>query len=256
MTVRVAAIQFSPAYGRIDDNLERLTSLMTEAAEADLIVAPELATTGYDIDRLGREAAALAEPIPGPATDRLGAVAAGIGATLVVGVLEADDKGTIYDSVAILSGRDPVVYRKTHLYPPEIGPFTPGDRLVTAAASGGVTVGAMICFEHAFPEIATTLALNGAEVLAIPSAVPFGFEHLLDLRTRARAQDNQVFAIASNLTGAGFCGRSLIVDPRGDILSVAGEAEAVITATIDIERIAKEREREPALRLRRPELYH
>ena len=108
----------------------------------------------------------------------------------------------------------------------------------------------MICFEHAFPEIATTLALDGAQVLVIPSAVPVGYEHLLALRTRARAQDSQVFAVASNLAEDGFCGGSMIVDPRGEIAAAQAE-EAAIGATIDLEAIQRERRREPALRLRR-----
>ena len=95
----------------------------------------------------------------------------------------------------------------------------------------------------------------GRKVIAIPSAVPFGFEYLLTLRTRARAQDNQVFVVASNLAGNGFCGGSLIVDPRGDVLASAGTEEAVLRATIDLGAIERERAQEPALRLRRPALY-
>ena len=116
-------------------------------------------------------------------------------------------------------------------------------------------LGPMLCFEHAFPEIATALALRGAEVLVIPSAVPIGFEHLLMLRTRARAQDNQVYAVACNMTGHGFCGGSLVADPRGDVLVSAGLGETVLLADLDLDAVRRERVQEPALRLRRPELY-
>ena len=75
-----------------------------------------------------------------------------------------------------------------------------GTELVVAPTPAG-RLGMMICFEHAFPDVATALALRGAQILVIPSAVPFGYEHLLTLRTRARAQDNQVFAVGSNLAG-------------------------------------------------------
>jgi predicted amidohydrolase len=145
-------------------------------------------------------------------------------------------------------------YRKTHLYPPEHARFRAGEQLATVSTVAG-RVGVMICFEHAFPEIATALALDGAQILAIPSAVPRGYEHLMTLRTRARAQDNQLFAIASNLAGGHFCGGSLIADPRGDVLAEAGVGEEVLRATIDLAAIEREREREPALSLRRPELY-
>jgi predicted amidohydrolase len=125
--------------------------------------------------------------------------------------------------------------------------------MVAPTAAG--RLGLMICFEHAFPEIATALALAGAEVLAIPSAVPTGYEHLMVLRTRARAQDNQLFAVACNLTGGPFCGRSLIAGPDGAVLAAAGEDESVLRATIDLGAIERERRNEPALALRRPELY-
>ncbi|MGH7556894.1 MAG: carbon-nitrogen hydrolase family protein, partial [Gemmatimonadota bacterium] len=145
-------------------------------------------------------------------------------------------------------------YRKSHLYPPERSHFAEGDELVVVPSAAG-RIGMMICFEHAFPEIATTLALQGAEILAIPSAVPYGYEHLLDLRTRARAQDNQIFAVAANLAGEAFCGRSLIVDPRGEILAQADSSQTALRATLDLSAIERERKREPALRLRRPQLY-
>ena len=89
----------------------------------------------------------------------------------------------------------------------------------------------------------------------IPSAVPVGCEYLLTLRTRARAQDNQVFVIACNLTGDGFCGRSLVADPRGDVVVEAGDEERVLRARLDLGEIDAELSREPALRLRRPDLY-
>jgi predicted amidohydrolase len=147
-----------------------------------------------------------------------------------------------------------VEHRKTHLYPPGRAHFVPGDRLATVATPVG-RLGPMICFEHAFPEVATALALEGAQLLVIPWAVPYGYEHLLTLRTRARAQDNQLFAIASNLAGNVFCGGSLIVDPRGDVLAQAGTGDEVVRAAVDLDEIEREREREPALALRRPELH-
>ena len=116
-------------------------------------------------------------------------------------------------------------------------------------------IGPLICFEHAFPDIAATLALAGASVLVIPSAVGDGYEHLLTLRSRARAQDNQIFVVACNQSGNGFCGHSLIADPRGEVLAEAGREPAVLTAELDLALIAVKRDHEPALRLRRPALY-
>jgi predicted amidohydrolase len=253
--IEVAALQLDAVPGDPDGNRRRLEeSLRRHAAGAGLVVAPELVNVGYDlaqIDRFGHE---LAEAVDGPTVGIARSVAASTGSTIVVGILErARDR--LYDTaVLVLPGGEVARYRKTHLYPPERSRFAAGDELLTVPTPVG-KLGLMICFEHAFPEIATTLALRGAQVLAIPSAVPFGFEHLLTLRTRARAQDNQLFAVAANLAGNGFCGNSLIAGPRGEVLAAAGTGVEVLRATIDLATIERERAQEPALRLRRPSLY-
>lgn len=252
--MRCAVLQTTPTFGAVNDNLDDLARLMVDLTDVDLVVAPELANTGYDIARLEVAGADLAEPLDGPSVTRLVELAAEHATTLVCGVLEAGDEG-LYDTVVICRPDGSVApYRKTHLYPNEQPVFTAGRRLQPIDTKWG-WVGPLICFEHAFPEVATTLALRGAQVLAIPSAVPDGYEHLLALRSRARAQDNQVFVVAANIASDGFCGRSLIVDPRGDVLANAGPDETVLVATIDLAEIEAERRREPSLQLRRPDLY-
>lgn len=254
MKITVAALQLAARPGDVDTNLARLEAVLAALGPGtDLAVAPELYTTGYDLELLATEGVRLGEGANGPSVARLVAMAGRAGLTLVAGFLEAED-GELFDSVvAVGAGTEPTVYRKTHLYPPEQPLFAPGSELVVAD-SGAARLGMMICFEHAFPEIATTLALAGSDLLVIPSAVPRGYEHVLSLRTRARAQDNQLFAIGANMS-APFCGRSLIVDPRGNVVAEAGTGEETIVAVLDLEAAAAERAREPALDLRRPELY-
>lgn len=254
-TINVAVVQSAPAPGDVRTNLEHLVErIQLEAADADLIVAPELATTGYDLDLIGDRGHALAESLDGPTISALAKTATAVSATIAVGFLEAAN-GKLYDSLAVLTpAGDRHRYRKSHLYPAEIPHFTPGDRLDVIDTAAG-HLGPMICFEHAFPDIATSLALAGAQILLIPSAVPVGFEYLMELRTRARAQDNQVFAVAANLSGNGFCGRSLIANPRGELATSAGADTTVLRARLDLAAIDTERAQEPALRLRRRELY-
>jgi predicted amidohydrolase len=253
--VEVAALQIAAVPGEVERNLARLAAVAREqAAGADLIVAPELVASGYDLAHLAANGRALGESLDGPTVTAARTLAAELRATVVLGLLERE-RDVLYDTVVVVAPGGAVTpYRKTHLYPPERAHFGAGERLVTVPTDAG-EVAPMICFEHAFPEIATALALAGAEILAIPSAVPYGYEYLLTLRTRARAQDNQLFAVAANLAGDTFCGGSLIVDPRGDVLAAAGTGDEAVRATIDLEAIARERTREPALALRRPELY-
>jgi predicted amidohydrolase len=255
-TVEVVVLQMSARAGDPGGNVDRFAELVAaHGAGADLVVAPELVTSGYDLEVLARRGRELAEPLDGPIAARVSELAVRVGATLVLGVLERDGDD-LYDT-AVAASPDGRVhpYRKSHLYPTELPLFAAGKELVVATTPAG-RLGMMICFEHAFPDVATALALRGAEILVIPSAVPVGYEHLLTLRTRARAQDNQVFAVGCNLTGNGFCGRSLVADPRGDVLAEAGVEEAVLRVTLDLAAIDREREREPALGLRRPDLYH
>ena len=253
--VTVAVLQLAPDPGEVKANLERLLDLVEEHGPgADLVVAPELAITGYDLDLLGDRAVQLAEPADGPTVERLRGAAARTRSTLMVGFLERDGD-RLFDSLrAVTPTGDVSVYRKSHLYPPELVVFAAGEALGVIETPAGV-LGPLICFEHAFPEVATTLALAGARILVIPSAVPFGYEHLLQLRTRARAQDNQIFAIACNMAGHGFCGRSLVADPRGEVLASAGEEATVLVVELDMAAVAAERSREPSLRMRMPALY-
>jgi predicted amidohydrolase len=248
-------LQMAAHPGDLPANVDRLAELVAKHADgAELVVAPELVTSGYDLDVLARRGRELAEPLEGPTAARVSELAAEVGATLVFGMLERDGDA-LYDTAVVAAPDGQLVpYRKSHLYPTESALFAAGTELVVAPTPAG-RLGMMICFEHAFPDVATALALRGAQVLVIPSAVPFGYEHLLTLRTRARAQDNQVFAVGANLAGNGFCGRSLVADPRGEVLAEAGTEETVVRATLDLAAIEREREREPALRLRRPELY-
>lgn len=248
-------LQMAARPGALAANVGRFAELVRiHADEGDLVVAPELMTSGYDLDLLARRGRELAEPLDGPIAARVSELAAQTGATLVLGLLERDGDD-LYDTVVAVPPDGPVVpYRKSHLYPTESKLFAAGTELVVAPTPAG-RLGMMICFEHAFPDVATALALRGAQILVIPSAVPVGYEHLLTLRTRARAQDNQVFAVGCNLTDDGFCGRSLVADPRGDVLAEAGAGETVLRAVLDLAAIDREREREPALRLRQPNLY-
>jgi predicted amidohydrolase len=239
---------------------EELRSLPEGVAIACL---PEFFNTGYHLDLIGDAFYELAEPIPGPTTALLGRLARERQMVILGNIPEADtlQEGVLYDTTFVLDRRGQLMgrYRKTHLYPTEHRYFRAGGELPVFDVELA-RIGVAICFDHAFPEVFTTLAVQGAQVVFIPSAVPVGYEYLLDLRTRARAQDNQLWTAAVNRVGqegeVAYCGLSKVVNPRGEVVAEASaEGEERLIAEVDLSAILRERRQEPMLRARRPALY-
>ena len=261
---KIALLQTDSRPKEVDYNLERAVALISSLPdEVQLACLPEFFNTGYNLDLIGDDFFDLAEPIPGPTSETLAATARERDLAILANIPEADSEqtGVLYDTTFIV-GQDGLLlgrYRKTHLYPTEHRYFRPGDDLPVIATSFAL-LGTATCFDHAFPEIFSSLAGRGAQLIVIPSAVPVGYEHLLNLRTRARAQDNQLWTAAVNRVGVEgevtYCGLSKVVDPRGDVVAEASptEEEALI-AEIDLSVTLRERKQEPTLRARRPELY-
>ena len=254
--VQVAVVQQAMPVGDAAGSRRRLAGLVEKHRDVDLMVFPEMYVTGYDLAVLAARSADLAEhATTGPTALLVRQLSLRHRLTIVVGFLERADDGKLYDSLLIAAPGTPLsAYRKSHLFPAELPIFAAGHELSVVTTPAGV-LGPQICFEHAFPAISTTQALAGAEILVIPSAVGDDHEHLIEVRTRARAQDNQVFAIAANSNSPGFCGHSMVVDPRGRVLAAAGHEDAVLMATLDLSEIPAERRREPSLGMGRPDLY-
>lgn len=234
--------------------LDRVKDFVTEARDegARVVVFPELCTTGYSLSLVSLyEQAEETES----AVSELASLSENM--LIVCGLPERDRRvrGILYDSAfAIENGKVIGRYRKTHIYPAERSVFREGNAL-DVFDSGIGRMAMAICFDHAFPEVFRIYALKGAEIIFILSAVPKGYEHLLELRTRARAQDNQLFVVGCNMCSSGFCGRSVVADPKGSVIAQAGEDEELLLCEIDLNTVEKERLSEPVFRCRRDELY-
>ncbi|MGH2538410.1 MAG: carbon-nitrogen hydrolase family protein [Candidatus Promineifilaceae bacterium] len=258
-----AAVQMQCLLGEPEANLAQAEALLAPlAGRVHFACLPELCTTGYNLAALGPELERLAEPVPGPSTERLARLARQWRMALIFGLAERDPAGgRPYDTAVILSANGELAgrYRKSHLHPAEVACFAPGDELPVFQVDG-LRVGVAICFEHAFPHIFTTLALRGAQIIFNPSAVPVGFGYLQALRSRARAQDNQLFVVAANHVGAEgdvvYCGQSQIADPRGRVVALAPEeGQAAVSAPLALELIGEQRRQEPVFAGFRPKLY-
>jgi len=258
----VAFVQGRPRFGRVDENLERGLALAA-GVHADLVVLPELWSSGYVFSSHAEVEALAEDAATGPTARALKAAAKRERRHYVAGFPERH-RGRRYNS-ALLVGPAGVrgVYRKIHLFDRENEWFTPGNRRPEVHRVGPARIGMMICFDWRFPELPRVLALMGADVLVHPSNLVF---HDTQEAIRARAIENRVFVITANRIGAdrrpagtlGFTGRSQILDPAGKVLARAGVRETCAMATdldLDQARVKAITARSDLFGARRPAFY-
>jgi predicted amidohydrolase len=257
----VAIVQFRPEFGDVPRNLARIGELLS-ARDADLFVLPELALSGYLFES-PEEALSLSQTPDARDFDAISGIASDKGAAVVVGFAERAGSAVFNSSLLIAPDGSRTTYRKIQLFWGEKAVFRPGDRAPTTVEVGGVRLGMMICFDWIFPEVARSLALQGADILCHPSnlVLPYCQEAMV-----TRCIENRVFAITANRIGTEerggrrltFTGLSEIVAPSGEILVRATpDREEVLVVAID-PMAAREKAITPTndvLADRRPELY-
>lgn len=267
--MKIAAVQMDVTLGEVDRNLSAIETRFREAVDngAKLVVFPECAITGYCFESLN-EAMPFAQPIPGPATERLSAVCAELDAFAVFGMLERD--GDRVFNAAVLVGPNGVIggYRKTHL--PFLGVdqyVNDGDQPFAVHQTADINVGMNICYDSAFPEASRCLTLLGADLIALPTNWPPGAECVATHVLNTRAMENAVYFAAANRVGEErgfrFIGLSRICGPDGSTLATSDDdSETILYADIDPEksrnkRVVREVGRHAIDRLadRRPDLY-
>jgi len=235
---KLAVVQFSPEFNRKQKNFDRIERL-TEGLDADIIVLPELCTTGYFF--LSREETAkAAEPADGPTARFFQEMAQRHNAVVVAGFVERDGDRLFNAALIVRPGAPPRVYRKIHLFYKETVCFDPGDRefFVVADDTRDLRLGPMICYDFRFPEAARILTLLGADVIACPSNLVTGLWHPL---MAARAVENKVYIAVANRGGREkrngeelvFTGRSAIFGYNGRELKTAGpEGDEILEVPI------------------------
>lgn len=235
--MRAAFIQFEPVHHNRAASLERAESLLADV-DADLIVLPELFSTGYFF-RSPDELAQLAEPLPGGDAARVvRRWAEEKDAVIVAGIAERDGDRLYNSALTASPGGRTSVYRKVHLYYEEKVVFQPGDSGfqifdVTDRNGNPYRLGVMICFDWYFPEAARTLAVLGADVIAHPSNL---VRKDCPRAMPIRALENHVYTVTANRIGAEenrgeqlrFIGQSLICSPSGAVLASAGREEVAV----------------------------
>lgn len=248
--MRVGLLQFAPQPGDVRANLDHIAHALS-GASADLIVLPELCTTGY-LFASRSELARLSEPVPaGPTCEFMAKLSRDAKCTIVWGMAETAGQRIFNSAVMVTPQGEFHVYRKAHLFVDEKDLFDPGDspfpvfeippviRHSDLVIRHSTKVGLLVCFDHFFPEAARSLALHGAQIVCHPSNLVMEYAHT---NTVTRAVENRVFWILANRTGSetlgektlAFNGRSQIVAPDGELLAQAGpDTEELLVVEIE-----------------------
>ncbi|WP_051027327.1 carbon-nitrogen hydrolase family protein [Nocardia higoensis] len=259
--VTVGVVQFTPGTDP-EANLAALGEHVRAAAGrgARVVIAPEYAM--HAVRRLDERVLPAAQPLDGPFTSGLAALARDAGVYLVAGMIEtgSDGDARIRNTLVAVdpAGERIAVYRKVHLYDAfghkesdvvEPGPLT---EPVTFTADG-VTIGLQTCFDLRFPEGFRRLAAAGAQVIAVPAQWIPGPGKVDQWTTllRARAIENTVYLAAADQAEPLGSGSSMIIDPAGAVLAELGADTGVLTATAELDHLDAVRTRNPSLALRR-----
>ena len=268
--IKIAAVQTNPALMKKEENLNVIICNTKEAAKdgANLIVFPECSLTGY-IFNSREEALPYAETIPGQSTKKITALCKELNVCVVFGLLEKE-KNSLYNAAALISPEGLIgSYRKNHLPYLGIDRFVDrGNRPFEVYRTPVGNIGIEICYDIIFPENSRVMALQGADILVLPTNFPKGRgEKITEHVVTTRAIENRVYVVTANRIGSerghGFSGLSKIVSATWETMALASpDKEEIIYAEIDLDVARKKRDTiQPGqhvtdfIKDRRPELY-
>ncbi|NDJ35483.1 MAG: carbon-nitrogen hydrolase family protein, partial [Chloroflexi bacterium] len=224
--ITVATVQMKPELGEVEDNLVKMSDFIAKIAsqqKVDLIVFPELITSGYE---LGVKFTEIAQLIPGPTVNLMSQRAQQHGVYIAFGMVAKERVESILYNAAVLVGPEGDItgeYRKVHLKGEERMAFREGYKLPIFEADFG-RVGLMLGWDLAFPEVARTMVLEGAEMLCVLASWEKNDIDEWQTYLKARAYENAVFVTGANRVGEdvtlAFGGESAVVGPRGKLRAV------------------------------------
>ncbi|MFM7180018.1 MAG: carbon-nitrogen hydrolase [Verrucomicrobiales bacterium] len=274
---RIALIQ-TRASADPADNVARTLDLIRQAAAggAQVICTQEMFTTLYFCRSQDTAHFDLAEPMPGPTTDMLRALAAELGVVIVAAAFEKRAPGLHHNTAAIIDADGSLLglYRKMHI-PQDPGfeekfYFTPGDLGFRAWKTRFGTIGVLICWDQWYPEAARLTALQGAEILFYPTAIGWLASEKDTLGTaqhtawetvqRGHAVANGCYVAAVNRIGCEgeteFWGQSFVSDYCGQVTAKASsDREEIVYADCDFKAMEEHRRIWPFFRDRRIDAY-
>ncbi|TPQ16245.1 carbon-nitrogen family hydrolase [Streptomyces sporangiiformans] len=237
----------------VEARRRRVASLVREQAGADLVVLPELWTTGaFAYESFEAEA----EPLEGPTYEAMAKAASDAGVWLHAGSIPELDPAGLYNTSLVFSpsGELAAAYRKIHRFGFDKGEavlMSAGTEVVTARLPS-TTLGLATCYDLRFPELFRRLVDADAEMFVVPAGWPERRRSHWTLLAQARAIENQSYVVACGTAGTHArvpqAGHSIVVDPWGEVLAEAGADEEILTVDLDPAKVATTREQFPALK--------
>ncbi|WP_313771702.1 carbon-nitrogen family hydrolase [Neobacillus niacini] len=260
MKFKITCLQMDIAFGSPNKNYQNAEKLIDEAMteKPDIIVLPELWTTGYDLTRLEQ----IADKDAGNTIRFLRNAAIKYQVHFVGGSVANQGESGVKNTLLIINKKGELVhsYSKLHLFKlmDEHLYLEAGDQEGLFELEG-LTFSGVICYDIRFPEWIRTHTAKGAEALFVVAEWPAArLTHWRALLI-ARAIENQCFVIACNRSGSDpnneFAGHSMIINPWGEVIAEAGANEEILSAEIELELVKDIRKQIPIFKDRRPDLY-
>ncbi|MED0658447.1 nitrilase-related carbon-nitrogen hydrolase [Bacillus smithii] len=239
--VKVAAVQFEPEQGQLDENRRQMFEKAVAAAKqgAKLIVFPEMATSGYVWENR-EEISPFVESIPGETTDMLSAVASQYDCYIVTGIPEKDHNTGVFYNSAVLIGPEGVVgsYRKTHLFSADPRWAREGKNDIPVFDTPIGRIAILICMDAMYFEPARLAALKGADIMAFPTNWVGRGNKPPSKTWRLRAKENGLYWIAANRwgteRGAQFTGGSAVIDHSGEVIDSLISGDGIVFGEIEL----------------------
>lgn len=236
--LKITLGQFEPILGKKEENVAIMKRILEKAAlqKTDLVLFPELCLTGYFIQDMKED---MAEPIDGPSIRYMQQLCRELDVYTVFSWAELGEDGNIYNSACLISNQGTMVghYRKVHLYDREKEIFLPGDTFKVFETDLG-RIGIMICFDLDFPESARALALQGADVILVPTNNFRPYARYQETYMKSRSMENEVPMAICNRTGREqsliYFGESAVYDAHGQQLLKLDEGERTETVATPI----------------------
>ncbi len=246
--MKIALVQFSPAWENTEENISKLDTLLESLTDETLVIFPEMTLTGFTM-----HSTEFAEEIDGKGFLYFIQKSAELKKHFFAGIIEKDDGGIFnslihFDDKGLITAR----YRKIHLFSmSKEDKFYSAGKETIVTKINNVKIGLSICYDLRFPELYRFYAKEKVDIIVNIANWPVQriehWKHLL----KARAIENQCYMIGVNRTGADpfnkYNGASAVYDPLGNEIILAGEEEKIFTAGLDLESVNQTRNELPFL---------